>query len=55
MDIGKDADECRERAAQCERRATVTADPTVRSMYAQLARQWRAVAKHTENLEQAPE
>jgi len=39
MDIGRDAGECRERAAQCERMATVASDPTVRSMYAQLARQ----------------
>jgi hypothetical protein len=54
MNSDREADECRERAAQSEHMATVAADPA-RSMYAQLARQWHAIAKHTEMLEHARE
>jgi hypothetical protein len=42
------AAECRKNAAECERRAGLATDETARSMFGDLARQWRLLAKQAD-------
>jgi hypothetical protein len=50
------AEECRKKAADCERLAVLAGTGEARSMYADLARQWRSLAQdaETHNLNCAP-
>ena len=42
------AEECRSKAAECERLAVLAGTAEARSMYADLARQWRSMATDVE-------
>jgi hypothetical protein len=42
------AAECRKNAAECERRAGLATDETARSMFGDLARQWRLLARQAD-------
>jgi hypothetical protein len=44
------AEECRKKAADCERLAVLAGTAEARSMYADLARQWRFMATEAETL-----
>ena len=46
--MGKQADECRKRAAECERMVILAIEPEKRAMYAQLAAQWREMSEQAE-------
>ena len=52
MIMGERADRCRENAAECKRMAMVVADQTIRSIYLDLAKEWAAMAKDAEELDQ---
>jgi len=39
-----------DKAKECEIKALQAKDPDVRSSFSQLARQWRELARHVENL-----
>jgi hypothetical protein len=43
------AQECRERAMECARKAQESTDPLTRSMFAELAEQWAQLAEMLEN------
>jgi hypothetical protein len=43
------AQECRERALGCERKAQEATDPSARSMFAQLAQEWARLAEMLED------
>jgi hypothetical protein len=49
--MGKRADEYRERAAECEALAAVTADPKFKATYEDLAKRWRDLARQVDTLE----
>lgn len=42
---------CRKKALECERRAVLATEETVRATYLDLAHQWRDMAEHVENIE----
>jgi hypothetical protein len=42
---------CQKHAAQCDRRAILTIDETVRQLYRELAEQWRMMASDAERLD----
>jgi hypothetical protein len=42
---------CQKHAAQCDRRAILTMDQTVRHLYRELAEQWRMMATDAERLD----
>jgi len=48
------AEECRERAVECARKALEVTEPAFRSMFAELAEQWTRIAEHLEELERRP-
>jgi len=43
------AQECRERALECARKAQESTDPPARSMFAELAQQWARLAEMLED------
>jgi hypothetical protein len=45
-------EECRRRAAECAERALRTVDQEARRTFAELAEQWRALALHSEYMEE---
>jgi hypothetical protein len=45
------ASSCRERAEQCERAASRVVDEEIRRAYLDLAKQWRQMADHSEEIE----
>jgi hypothetical protein len=45
------AQECRERALACARKAQEATEPSFRSMFADLAKQWFQLAEQLEELE----
>jgi benzoyl-CoA reductase/2-hydroxyglutaryl-CoA dehydratase subunit BcrC/BadD/HgdB len=47
----KSAEECRAKATECENRAEVASDATVRADYRNMAYQWRLMAEQIEELE----
>jgi hypothetical protein len=46
------AQDCRERALECARKAQRATEPSARSMFADLAKQWLDMAADLEELEQ---
>jgi hypothetical protein len=50
MELSKQVVACREKAAQCERRALLVEDATHRKTYLELAELWREMAQHGERL-----
>jgi len=46
------AEGCRRRAAECAQKALCQSDPDIQQIYAELAEHWRALAEHTEFLQQ---
>jgi len=42
---------CKQRAAQCDRRAILTTDETLRELYRDLAKQWRKMANDADRLD----
>jgi hypothetical protein len=51
MAMGKRAEDYRERAAECEALAAVTADPKFKATYEDLAKRWRDLARQVDTLE----
>jgi len=49
--MGKQADVCRKKAAECERMAILAIEPEKRAMYAQLAAQWREMSEQAERFD----
>jgi hypothetical protein len=45
------AEECRERAIECEALAAVTDDPKLKATYEDLAKRWRDLARQVDTLE----
>jgi hypothetical protein len=45
------AEICRQKATECDRTALLAADKTIRSLYADLAKQWWRMAEEVEDLE----
>jgi hypothetical protein len=52
MDLIQQAAACREKAAECERRALHVEDETHRRTYLELAQLWREMAQHGERLDE---
>ena len=50
MDLSKQAAACRQKAAECERRAVLAKDETYRRTYLELAQMWSEMAAHGERL-----
>jgi hypothetical protein len=42
---------CRQKALECERRATLATEPNIRETFVDLARQWRDMAHQAEELD----
>jgi hypothetical protein len=49
--MGKRAEEYRARAAECEALAADVSDPKIKATYADLAKQWRDLARQVDTLE----
>ena len=49
-DLNKQAAACRQKAAECERRAVLAKDQTHRRTYLELAQLWREMAAHGDRL-----
>jgi hypothetical protein len=49
-DLNEQAAACREKAAECDRRALLVEDDTHRRTYLELAQLWREMAEHGERL-----
>jgi hypothetical protein len=49
--MGKQADVCRKKAAECERIAILAIEPEKRAMYTQLAAQWREMSEQAERFD----
>ncbi len=50
MDLNKHAAACRQKAAECQRRALLANNEAHRSTYLELAQMWREMAAHGERL-----
>ena len=50
VDLIEQADTCRKKAAECERRALLAQDETYRGTYRELAELWREMARQAEML-----
>jgi hypothetical protein len=50
MELGQQAEACRKKAAECERRAVLAQDETYRRTYQELAQLWREMARQAEIL-----
>jgi hypothetical protein len=51
MELSKQAAACREKAAECERRALLVGDGAHRATYLELAQLWREMAQQSERLD----
>ena len=52
--LTSEAEELRQRAADCARKAVEATDPAIRQTYAKLAEQWSRIAEYAEALERPP-
>ncbi len=50
MELSEQAAACRQKAAECERRALTAQDETYRKTYQELAQLWREMARQAEML-----
>jgi hypothetical protein len=50
MELIEQADACRQKAAECDRRALLAQDETYRGTYRELAQLWREMARQAEML-----